>query len=210
MAIEPKTKADQEKMGVALAKLAKEDPSFRVRPIRSPARPFSRAWASCISTSRSTACARVQGRGQCRQAAGGLPRDHHASASKSEGKFKRSPAVRGQFGHVWLVVEPKSPGKGYEFVKASSAVRCRRNTSPASKRASKRDGFRRARGLPGRRRQGHAVRRLVSRRRLVEMAFKIAGSRLPRRLPQGQAGPARADHEGRSGDAGRLRRSSAI
>jgi hypothetical protein len=54
IAIEPKTKADQEKLGVALAKLAKEDPSFRVTPIRNPARPSSRAWASCISTSRST------------------------------------------------------------------------------------------------------------------------------------------------------------
>ena len=54
IAIEPKSKADQEKLGVALAKLVAEDPSFRVTPTRSPARPSSRAWASCISTSRST------------------------------------------------------------------------------------------------------------------------------------------------------------
>ena len=53
IAIEPKSKADQEKLGVALAKLAAEDPRSGCRPIRNPARPSSRAWANCISTSRS-------------------------------------------------------------------------------------------------------------------------------------------------------------
>ena len=58
MAVEPKTKADQEKMAIALGKLAAEDPSFRVnRRTRSPARRSSRAWASFTSTSRSTSCA---------------------------------------------------------------------------------------------------------------------------------------------------------
>ena len=54
IAIEPKSKADQEKLGVALPKLAAEDPSFRVSTDPSSARPSSRAWANCISTSRST------------------------------------------------------------------------------------------------------------------------------------------------------------
>jgi elongation factor G len=54
MSIEPKTKADQEKMGLALHAMALEDPSFRSASTRSPARPSSRAWASCTSTSRST------------------------------------------------------------------------------------------------------------------------------------------------------------
>jgi elongation factor G len=49
LAIEPKSKADQEKMGMALSKLAAEDPSFRVSPTMKPARPFLKAWASCIS-----------------------------------------------------------------------------------------------------------------------------------------------------------------
>ena len=55
VAVEPKTKADQEKMGIALQRLAQEDPSFRVRPTRSPARRSSPAWASCTSRSSSTA-----------------------------------------------------------------------------------------------------------------------------------------------------------
>ena len=47
VAVEPKTKADQEKMGVALDRLAQEDPSFRVEPTKNPARPLSPVWASC-------------------------------------------------------------------------------------------------------------------------------------------------------------------
>jgi len=53
IAIEPKSKADQEKLGVALAKLAAEDPSFRVSTDQESDRPSSRAWASSTSTSRS-------------------------------------------------------------------------------------------------------------------------------------------------------------
>ena len=55
VAIEPKTKIDQEKMGVALQRLAEEDPTFRVRPMRRPVRPKSPGWASCIWRSSSTA-----------------------------------------------------------------------------------------------------------------------------------------------------------
>jgi hypothetical protein len=57
IAIEPKTKADQEKMGLALNRLAAEDPSFRVKTDQEAARPSSRAWANFTSTSWSTACA---------------------------------------------------------------------------------------------------------------------------------------------------------
>ena len=54
-AVEPKTKVDQEKMGMALNRLAQEDPSFRVHTDENPARPSSPAWASCTSRSSSTA-----------------------------------------------------------------------------------------------------------------------------------------------------------
>ena len=57
IAIEPKSKADQEKLGVALAKLAAEDPSFRVSTDQESGRQFSRGWANFTSTSRSTSCA---------------------------------------------------------------------------------------------------------------------------------------------------------
>ncbi len=55
VAIEPKTKADQEKLGVAIQKLAEEDPTFRVEQNAETVRPSSRAWASCTSTSSWTA-----------------------------------------------------------------------------------------------------------------------------------------------------------
>jgi elongation factor G len=54
-AVEPKTKADQEKMGIALQRLAAEDPSFRVRPTKNRARPSSPVWASCTWKSSWTA-----------------------------------------------------------------------------------------------------------------------------------------------------------
>lgn len=54
VAIEPKSKGDQEKLGVAIQRLAEEDPSFQVPPTRRPARPSSRVWESCTSTCWST------------------------------------------------------------------------------------------------------------------------------------------------------------
>ena len=75
IAIEPKTKADVEKLGVALQKLAYEDPSFRTYTERGDGRrPSSPAWASSTSRSSSTASARVQGRVERRQARGRVPR----------------------------------------------------------------------------------------------------------------------------------------
>jgi hypothetical protein len=57
VAIEPKTKAEQDKLGIALQKLAEEDPTFRVStPTRKPVRPSSPAWASCIWKSSSIVC----------------------------------------------------------------------------------------------------------------------------------------------------------
>ncbi len=55
VAIEPKTKSDQEKMGKALKSLSDEDPTFRIRPTTRPARPSFPAWASCTSRCSSTA-----------------------------------------------------------------------------------------------------------------------------------------------------------
>ena len=55
VAIEPKTKSDQEKLGTAIQRLAEEDPTFRSAPTRRPARRSSRVWASCTSRCSSTA-----------------------------------------------------------------------------------------------------------------------------------------------------------
>ena len=118
IAIEPKTKADQEKLGISLSKLASEDPSFRVR------------------TDEETGQTIISGMGELHleiivdrlmrefkvEANVGKPqvayRETITKKVKVEGKFVRQSGGRGQYGHVWLEVEPQEPGKGYEFVDA--------------------------------------------------------------------------------------------
>ena len=118
IAIEPKTKADQEKLGLSLAKLASEDPSFRVK------------------TDEETGQTIISGMGELHleiivdrlfrefkvEANVGKPqvayRETITKKVKSEGKFVRQSGGRGQFGHVWLEIEPQEAGKGYEFVDA--------------------------------------------------------------------------------------------
>jgi len=118
IAIEPKTKADQEKLGLSLQKLASEDPSFRVK------------------TDEETGQTIISGMGELHleiivdrlmrefkvEANVGKPqvayRETISKKVKVEGKFVRQSGGRGQYGHVWLEVEPQEPGKGYEFVDA--------------------------------------------------------------------------------------------
>jgi elongation factor G len=116
VAVEPKTKADQEKMGIALQRLAKEDPSFRV------------------STDQESGQTIIQGMGELHleiivdrmkrefkvEANVGKPqvayRETIRGKVEQEGKFVRQSGGRGQYGHVWLKLEPQEAGKGYEFV----------------------------------------------------------------------------------------------
>jgi elongation factor G len=118
IAIEPKTKADQERLGTSLAKLASEDPSFRVK------------------TDEETGQTIISGMGELHleiivdrlmrefkvEANVGKPqvayRETVTKKVKVEGKFVRQSGGRGQYGHVWLEIEPQEPGKGYEFVDA--------------------------------------------------------------------------------------------
>lgn len=118
IAIEPKTKADQERLGLSLQKLASEDPSFRVK------------------TEEETGQTIIAGMGELHleiivdrllrefkvEANVGKPqvayRETITKKVKVEGKFVRQSGGRGQYGHVWLEVEPQEPGKGYEFVDA--------------------------------------------------------------------------------------------
>jgi len=115
VAVEPKTKADQEKMGLALQRLAKEDPSFR------------------MSTDQESGQTIISGMGELHldiivdrmrrefkvEANVGKPqvayRETIRGTVESEGKFVRQSGGRGQYGHIWLKIEP-NPGKGYEFV----------------------------------------------------------------------------------------------
>ena len=116
IAIEPKTKQDQEKMGVALQKLAEEDPSFRVR------------------TDEETLQTLIAGMGELHldiivdrmkrefkvEANVGKPQVSYKESLKKSaeggGKFVRQSGGRGQYGHCWVRLEPMERGKGYEFV----------------------------------------------------------------------------------------------
>ena len=116
VAVEPKTKADQEKMGIALGRLAQEDPSFRVK--------------TDVETNQTI----ISGMGELHleilvdrmkrefsvDANIGSPQVAYREAIKKsveqEGKFVKQSGGKGQYGHVWLKIEPNEVGKGYEFV----------------------------------------------------------------------------------------------
>jgi len=131
IAVEPKTKADQEKMGIALSRLANEDPSFRVR------------------TDEETGQTIISGMGELhleiivdrmRREFGvdaniGAPQVAYRECIKKtveqEGKFVKQSGGRGQFGHVWLKIEPNEAGKGYEFIDAIKGGTVPREYIPA-------------------------------------------------------------------------------
>ncbi|MFH1713274.1 MAG: elongation factor G [Candidatus Jacksonbacteria bacterium] len=116
VAIEPKTKADQEKMGMALKKLAQEDPTFKIR------------------TDHETLQTIISGMGELHleilvdrmkreftvEANVGAPqvayKETITAIAEAEGKYIRQSGGRGQYGHVWLRVEPRERGAGFEFV----------------------------------------------------------------------------------------------
>ena len=116
VAVEPKTKVDQEKMGMALQRLAKEDPSFR------------------LSTDQESGQTIIAGMGELHleiivdrmkrefkvEANVGKPqvayRETIRGKVEQEGKFVRQSGGRGQYGHVWIKLEPNETGKGYEFI----------------------------------------------------------------------------------------------
>lgn len=118
VAVEPKTKADQEKMGIALSKLAQEDPSFRVH------------------TDEESGQTIIEGMGELHleiivdrmkrefsvEANVGKPqvayRETIRGTIEQEGKYVRQSGGRGQYGHVFIKIEPQEAGKGYEFENA--------------------------------------------------------------------------------------------
>lgn len=131
VAVEPKTKADQEKMGIALNRLAQEDPSFRVK------------------TDEETNQTIISGMGELHleilvdrmkrefgvEANVGAPQVAYREAFKKtveiEGKFVKQSGGKGQYGHVWLKMEPNEAGKGFEFVDAIKGGTVPREFIPA-------------------------------------------------------------------------------
>ncbi|MEM6640990.1 MAG: elongation factor G [Pseudomonadota bacterium] len=118
VAVEPRTKADQEKMGVALSKLAKEDPSFRVRTDEESGQTIISGMGELhldIIVDRMKREFKVEANVGKPQVA---YRETIGKAVEQEGKFVRQSGGRGQYGHVVLKLEPQERGAGYEFVDA--------------------------------------------------------------------------------------------
>jgi len=116
VAVEPKTKADQEKMGLALQRLAKEDPSFRVHTDQESGQTIISGMGELhleILVDRMKREFKVEANVGKPQVA---YRETIRSSVEQEGKFVRQSGGRGQYGHVWLRIEPLEEGKGYEFV----------------------------------------------------------------------------------------------
>ncbi len=116
VAVEPRTKADQEKMGVALAKLAQEDPSFRVHTDEESGQIIISGMGELhleIIVDRMKREFNVEANVGAPQVA---YRETIRKMVEQEGKFIRQSGGRGQYGHVWLRIEPQEIGAGYEFV----------------------------------------------------------------------------------------------
>ena len=201
VAVEPKTKADQDKMGKALYSLSEEDPTFQVR------------------TDEETGQTVISGMGELHlevlvdrmlrefnvDATVGKPQVAYRetitqTVEKVVYRHVKQTGGKGQFAHVVIDLEPTGPGGGYEFIDKITGGRIPKEYIPSVDQGIQESlDRRRARRLPDRRRAGHPHRRLVPRRRLLGDGVQdrrldgLQGGR-----PQGQARPARADH-GRRG-----------
>ena len=115
VAVEPKTKADQEKMGIALSKLAQEDPSFRVHTDEESGQTIISGMGELhleIIVDRMKREFSVEANVGKPQVA---YRETIRALVEQEGKYVRQSGGRGQYGHVWIKIEPQEAGKGYEF-----------------------------------------------------------------------------------------------
>ncbi|WP_455199785.1 elongation factor G [Kaarinaea lacus] len=116
VAIEPKTKVDQEKMGIALSKLAQEDPSFRVHTDEESGQTIISGMGELhleIIVDRMLREFKVGANVGAPQVA---YREAITKTVNSEGKYVKQTGGRGKYGHVWLRIEPSEPGSGFEFV----------------------------------------------------------------------------------------------
>lgn len=118
VAIEPKSKADQDKMGIALAKLAEEDPTFRTQTNPETGQTIISGMGELhldIIVDRMKREFKVEANVGAPQVA---YRETFRTGTKVEGKFVRQSGGRGQFGHVWIEFEPNEEGAGFEFENA--------------------------------------------------------------------------------------------
>jgi elongation factor G len=132
VAVEPKTKADQEKMGVALNRLAQEDPSFRVRTDEESGQTIISGMGELhleIIVDRMKREFGVEANVGAPQVA--YRETIRRDVEKVEGKFVKQSGGRGQYGHVWIKMEPQEAGKGFEFVDAIKGGSVPREYIPA-------------------------------------------------------------------------------
>ncbi len=205
LAVEPKTKADQEKMGMAIQKLAQEDPTFRV------------------NTDPETGQTILSGMGELHleiivdrmmrefgvEANVGKPQVAYRETIRQTPKYdythKKQTGGSGQYARTQLRVEP-NPGKGFEFVNDIKGGNIPKEFIPAVEKGvveALEGGI--LAGYPDGRREGDGVRRRYHDVDSSEMAFKICWFDLRQgSVPQGQTGAARADDGGGSGGAGRI------
>ena len=134
VAVEPKTKIDQEKMGMALNRLAQEDPSFRVRTDEESGQTIISGMGELHLEILVDRMKREFGV----EANVGAPQVAYREAIRkpveAEGKFVKQSGGRGQYGHVWLKIEPNETGKGFEFVDAIKGGTVPREFIPAVKK----------------------------------------------------------------------------
>ncbi len=135
VAVEPKTKADQEKMGIALNRLAQEDPSFRVHTDEESGQTIISGMGELhleIIVDRMKREFGVEANVGAPQVA--YRETVRKSVDKVEGKFIKQTGGRGQYGHVWLRIDPQPPGTGFEFVDAVKGGNVPREFIPAVKK----------------------------------------------------------------------------
>jgi elongation factor G len=131
VAVEPKTKADQEKMGIALGRLAQEDPSFRVRTDEESGQTIMSGMGELHLEILVDRMRREFGV----EANVGAPQVAYREAIKKEveqeGKHAKQSGGKGQYGHVWIKMGPNEPGKGFEFIDAIKGGTVPREYIPA-------------------------------------------------------------------------------
>ena len=209
IAIEPKSKADQEKLGVALAKLVAEDPSFRVHTDQESGQTILKGMGELhldIKVDILKRTYKVEANIGAPQVA---YREKITRKVTEDYTHKKQTGGTGQFAEVKIVVEPLPAGDGLRV-----RERDRRRHGAEGIHPGRREGPRvgarrgRARRLPGGRPQGDADRRqAITKSTSSALAFEIAARMALREaLREGRPGAARADHEGRGGDAGGLHR----
>ena len=198
VAIEPKTKAGQEKMGIALAKLAEEDPTFRTYTDEETGQTIIAGMGELhleIIVDRLLREFKVEANVGAPQVA---YKETIRKAVDQETKYKRQSGGSGQYGHVKITLEPNESGKGYEFVNAVVGGAIPKEFIPAVDA-----------GIQGAMQAGVLAGYPVVDVKVTlndgsyhevdssEMAFKIAGSMAFKEgYAQGRSRPARADHEG--------------